>query len=198
MGKKDSGTATRSTPRRRSPISREEGERRLVEAATELLQTKPFSGIGVRDIAALADVNHGFVHTWFGSKNDLFLEVLRRANRRLTETIAAAPVDGLAVDPFSPDVDLMVRLSLWLYLEGGDPHAAFDGLPVVETLASRYEGQMGIEPGVARETAMIAVSLVIATSSFGPVLGVEGRSELVDVFAHWRRMLGLLAADARA
>ena len=179
--------------KRRSPITRAEGERRLVDAATRLLNERPFSEIGVRDIAALADVNHGFVHTWFGSKNDLFLEVLRETNTRITSVIADAPTEGLAIDPFSPDVDLMVRLSLWLYLEGADPRKAFGGLPVVGTLSDRYVSQMNMDPVVARNAAFTAVALVIATSSFGPVLGVEKESELAGVFTQWRHMLGLLA-----
>lgn len=59
--------------RRRSPISRAEGEQRLIQAAKQLIQEKPFSEVGVRDIAALADVNHGFVHTWFGGKTNCSL-----------------------------------------------------------------------------------------------------------------------------
>ena len=190
---KKATTGSGTGSKRRSPISRAEGETRLVEAAATLLKSRPFSEIGVRDIAAIADVNHGFVHTWFGSKNDLFIEVLRRTNERISGEIAAAPADGLAVNPFSPDVDLMVRLSLWLFLEGADPRAAFGGLPVVSTLTDRYVRQMGMDPHVARNAAMIAVSLVIATSSFAPILGMEERSELTDVFAQWRHMLGLLA-----
>ena len=64
-------------PKRRSPISRAEGEKRLIEAARKLIREKPFSEVGVRDIALLADVNHGFVHTWFGGKNELLLAVVR-------------------------------------------------------------------------------------------------------------------------
>ena len=182
-----------SATKRRSPISRAEGERRLIEAATTLMGEKPFSEIGVRDIAALADVNHGFVHTWFGSKNDLFLEVLRATNVRITEAIADAPAQGLAADPFSPDVNLMVRLSLWLFLEGTDPREAFGGLPIVQTLAARYVDQMDMDPGVARNAAMTAVAIVIATSSFGPVLGTNAREELKGIFDQWLHMLGLLA-----
>lgn len=57
-----------SPKKRRSPITRVEGERRLVEAAYQLTQNRPISEVGVREIATLADVNAGFVHTWFGSK----------------------------------------------------------------------------------------------------------------------------------
>ncbi|MEY4392623.1 MAG: Bacterial regulatory protein tetR family, partial [Actinomycetota bacterium] len=63
-------TKTQSKAKRRSPITRAEGERRLIDASIQLLLEKPFKDVGVRDIALRADVNHGFVHTWFGSKDD--------------------------------------------------------------------------------------------------------------------------------
>lgn len=47
--------ATKRTPekaRRRSPITREEGERRLIQATVGLLAERPIGEIGARDIAA--------------------------------------------------------------------------------------------------------------------------------------------------
>jgi AcrR family transcriptional regulator len=62
--------APQKTPtKRRSPITREEGEKRMIDAAIDLIRERPFSEVGVRDIAKRADINHGFVHVWFGSKN---------------------------------------------------------------------------------------------------------------------------------
>ena len=43
--------------KRRSPISRAEGERRLIDAAYQLTIDRPISEVGVREIATLADVN---------------------------------------------------------------------------------------------------------------------------------------------
>lgn len=193
MTKSKKPATQKAAPRRRSPITRAEGEQRLVDAARTLLMEKPFSEVGVRDIAALADVNHGFVHTWFGSKHGLFLEVLRQTNERISAAISTAPAGGLAVDPFSPDVDLMVRLTLWLFLEGTDPRSSNDGLPILETLVERYVTTLDMDPKVARNAAFVAISLVIASSSFGPILGMDERSELRDAFAQWIHMLGLLA-----
>ena len=38
-------------PKRRSPISREEGERRLKQATRDLVSDRPFTEVGVREIA---------------------------------------------------------------------------------------------------------------------------------------------------
>ena len=56
----------------------------MIDATIELLLKTPFKDVGVRDIAAVADVNHGFVHTWFGSKEDLFIAALKEVDRKST------------------------------------------------------------------------------------------------------------------
>ncbi|MSO15845.1 MAG: TetR/AcrR family transcriptional regulator [Ilumatobacteraceae bacterium] len=87
-------TEKKAAPKRRSPISRAEGERRLIQAAKQLIREKPFSEVGVRDIALLANVNHGFVHTWFGGKNELFLAVVRNQLLALAEAVPLAAPEG--------------------------------------------------------------------------------------------------------
>ncbi|NBR68205.1 MAG: TetR/AcrR family transcriptional regulator, partial [Actinobacteria bacterium] len=82
-------------PKRRSPITRAEGERRLIEAAIELLHERPFSEVGVREIAARADVNHGFVHTWFGGKGALLSRVVEVLLERLAESVRSTPAGSL-------------------------------------------------------------------------------------------------------
>jgi len=77
--------------KRRSPITRAEGERRLIDASIQLLLEKPFKDVGVRDIALRADVNHGFVHTWFGSKEDLFIAALKQVLNTLGDRVTAMP-----------------------------------------------------------------------------------------------------------
>ena len=43
---------TETKRKRRSPISREEGERRLKQATRDLVSERPFTEVGVREIAA--------------------------------------------------------------------------------------------------------------------------------------------------
>lgn len=110
----------KTPPKRRSPISRAEGERRLIQAAKQLIREKPFSEVGVRDIALLADVNHGFVHTWFGGKNELLLAVVREHLLALAAAVPLTPPGTPAINFLDPEVVSMVRLVLWLDLEGVD------------------------------------------------------------------------------
>jgi len=68
----------------------------LVEATIELIVAKGLS-ISVREIAAKAGVNHGLVHTYFGSKDGLFQAAFDHLNHR-----AAGQRDSLGFPP--PDL----------------------------------------------------------------------------------------------
>lgn len=183
-----------ATPRkRRSPITRAEGEQRLVNAALELIQTKPFSEVGVREIAERADVNHGFVHTWFGSKNDLLLAVVRKLVDELGEMATHAEPGTLAIDALAPSVTLLVRLIMWLDLEGVQVKDTLGSMPVINALAVRYQNLNGLSPELARIAAIQAVSFGIGAASFARLLGVRDSDEINEVFVVWRYIVELLA-----
>jgi AcrR family transcriptional regulator len=185
-----------STPqktKRRSPITRSEGERRLIEAAYQLVHERPFSEVGVRDIAALADVNHGFVHTWFGSKNDLLLAVVRRQFLELAETVQRAEPGQPAMYFFDPKIVVIVRLVLWLNLEGVDTSNLFNDMPILDALTLRYVDVEKIDPAIARQAAIQAISIGLGAGTFAPILGMEKPSDIVPVMALWRHIIGLLA-----
>ena len=187
--------ATRKSPekaRRRSPITREEGERRLIEATVALLTERPIGEIGVRDIAARADVNHGFVHTWFGGKNALLQRVVEQLLRRVSETVRTAPSGGLAARPFDPDVQLVVRLVMWLALEGDEVTSLTDSA-VISALAGRYVEVEGLRPDDAHIAAQQAVAIAVATVMYGHVVGVHTNEDAMKVFTLWRHIVGLLA-----
>lgn len=73
---------------------------RLLEAAVGLFAERGFHGTSVRDIALRADVNVASANYHFGSKEDLYLEVLRSQfasiRARLWERRAKIPVEELA------------------------------------------------------------------------------------------------------
>lgn len=184
---------TPAPKKRRSPISRAEGEQRLVNAALELIRTQPFSAVGVRDIATLADVNHGFVHTWFGSKNDLLLAVIKQLSDQFTEVIVNAPAGTIALDPFSPDVQLFNRLAVWLNLEGVDTRSVLQGQPIISTLTQRFIDVEGLDPSIARAAAIQATAIGIGAASFAPVMDLTDAADLASVLSLWRHNVGLLA-----
>lgn len=186
--------AKSAAPRkRRSPISRAEGEQRLIKAATQLVRERPFSEVGVRDIALVADVNHGFVHTWFGSKNDLLLAVVKDLIQGMAKRIEESPPGAMALDPNDPDVSLVIRLSMWLDLEGVPTSTVLDELAIATRLTERYIEVEHLDPKIARTAALQAVSLAIATSTFSKMLTEEIATSTTEVFGLWRHILGLLA-----
>ncbi len=179
-------------PKRRSPITRAEGEQRLIDAAHELIKTKPFSEVGVREIAELADVNHGFVHTWFGSKNDLFLAVMRKLALELAQSFENAAPGQLIVNITSSEVQLFVRLVLWLNLEGVNTRAALPELPIVKTIEKRYVEIEGMRADVAANAAIYAASVAIGAVTFAPLMTNEEGFEMADLFgllAHINKLL---------
>ena len=188
----------KAAPKRRSPISRAEGERRLIQAAKQLIREKPFSEVGVRDIALLADVNHGFVHTWFGGKNELFLAVVRDQLLALAEAVPKAAPGTPAINFFDPDVVSLVRLVLWLDLEGVDTGGLFSNMPILEALTTRYVEVEKIDPAIARDAAIQAISIGLSANTFGPLLGMTDMDNIVPVMKLWRHIVGLLAEHPQA
>ena len=83
-------TAERTTPRAAA-------EEALLDAAEQLLVEVGHAGITTRRLAEVAGVNHGLVHYYFGSVEDL----LARALERFTERLIARQRDLYAADlPF--------------------------------------------------------------------------------------------------
>ena len=57
----------------------------LLDAAERMLVTDGYARITTRSVAAEAGVNHGLVHYYFGSMEELLLQVLERFTGRLVE-----------------------------------------------------------------------------------------------------------------
>ena len=65
------------------PSSRAETEDAFLDAAERLLIGSGYSGITTRRLAEEAGANHGLVHYYFGSMENLFVRVLERFTERL-------------------------------------------------------------------------------------------------------------------
>jgi TetR/AcrR family transcriptional regulator len=78
--------------------ARREAMETLLDAAERLLVEVGYAGITTRRLAQEAGVNHGLVHYYFGSMEEVFLQVLERFTDRLIErqqAMYAAPVSFL-------------------------------------------------------------------------------------------------------
>jgi AcrR family transcriptional regulator len=65
------------------PSTRAETEDAFLDAAERLLISLGYSGISTRRLAEEAGANHGLVHYYFGSMENLFVRVLERFTERL-------------------------------------------------------------------------------------------------------------------
>jgi AcrR family transcriptional regulator len=65
--------------------ARAETEEAFLDAAERLLVSTGYAGVSVRRLAEEAGANHGLVHYYFGSMEELFLRVLERFTGRLIE-----------------------------------------------------------------------------------------------------------------
>lgn len=66
-------------------IPPEETQQRFLDAAERLLIQHGYAGVSTRRLAEEAGANHGLVHYYFGSMEELFLHVLERFTARLIE-----------------------------------------------------------------------------------------------------------------
>ena len=79
--------------------SRAAAEQALVAAAAELLGEVGPRAITVRDIAAQAGVNHGLVHHYFGGKDGLLREAMKRLVHEHHEFAAQQRLGGILPAP---------------------------------------------------------------------------------------------------
>ena len=181
-----------AAPKRRSPISRAEGERRLIAAAKQLIQEKPFSEVGVREIGQLADVNHGFVHTWFGGKNELLRAV---AMQQVLEIAANVPEvqPGTPALVLTPEITAVIRLIMWLDLEGFDVGLKAIVTPIIEVMTARFIEIEKLQPSVAREMAVQAVYLGAGAATIGQMAGIADEQAGREMYLFMRHIYGLLA-----
>ncbi len=67
---------------------------RLVEVAVELFTGRGYSATSVREIVEAAGVSKPVLYYHFGSKEGLYLEIMRRLERTLVETVANHATGG--------------------------------------------------------------------------------------------------------
>jgi AcrR family transcriptional regulator len=105
------------------PRGREEVCAALIAAAADLCSEGIPALISVRDIAAHANVNHGLVHQYFGSKDALVAATIEQLARERAAIVQRAPDEATAVHAalrFQHANPAYTRLLAWWLLEGRD------------------------------------------------------------------------------
>ena len=78
--------------------SREQTTQRLLDAAQKLIARKGLDAASVENIAAAAGYSRGAFYSNFQSKDDLFIELLRRDHQKSTDQFNELRTAGLPVD----------------------------------------------------------------------------------------------------
>ena len=74
--------------------SRDQTRQRLLDAAQSVFLSKGFVAASVEDIAELAGYTRGAFYSNFGSKSELFLQLLRRDHEKVMADMRAIFEDG--------------------------------------------------------------------------------------------------------
>lgn len=92
---------TSSTARQRQRPTREQTRTRVLAAAADVFSARGFTQASVDEVAGAAGLTKGAVYSSFGSKDQLFFEVLKaRTAERIASIVTAARAAG---EPDSPD-----------------------------------------------------------------------------------------------
>jgi AcrR family transcriptional regulator len=154
------------------PVGREAVMDALVEATSALIVEQGVT-VSVRDIAQRAGVNHGLVHTYFGSKDALITAAFGHIVDR-----AAAELDG---DGFPP-ADLAFRrggeitraLARVMLDVGGDPYPRHPILPSWRAALARTRPDA--------DAAELDAAIIVATTlGLGWALFAEHLCDILDV-----------------
>ncbi|WP_329065283.1 TetR/AcrR family transcriptional regulator [Amycolatopsis sp. NBC_01480] len=166
--------------RRLEPDERRE---QIYECAARLFGERPYSAVSTSDIAAAAGVARGLINHYFGTKRELYLEIVRRAltvPRLAVEILPEGPLEVRAEAAIDWFLDMVrAQEKTWLAAiapEGIGRDPEVDGL--LEE-ADRVSADRVLEAvGLSRESAN-GEQLNAAVRAFGGMVKAAGREWLV-------------------
>jgi AcrR family transcriptional regulator len=187
------GSAPSDTRKRRQSLSRELSEQRLIEATIVLLKTHTVSEISVRQVAHEADVNHGLVHSYFGSKSGLLVAV---ADQLITDLITTLNQDNrksFDFDCIDSEKEAIIGVLLWLMVTG-EEISVFQILgALVVSVSSHLANRDRISPTNVDSAAVLMVSVSIGGMLYRLMHTTESQQSVKDATALWKHMMHLLA-----
>jgi AcrR family transcriptional regulator len=141
----------------------------LVRAARELFAERGPATVSLRDVARRAGVNHGLIHHYIGSRDDLMRLVFVTSSEAARDEVAGSADIGDALGrlrQLGSGTDDYARLLAWALLEGHDP-ADFHGRSPALAEIMRATGDDSRETRV-----LLAVHMVQALGwkLFGPYI----------------------------
>lgn len=171
------------------PRDAEETKRRIFAAATKEFADHGIAGARIDRIAAAAKANKQLIYAYFGSKRDLFQEVVSTQVRRYIEEV---PFDaerlpeyaGAAFDYFAAHPEF-THLGSWHALEPGETKHR---IPVIETairsrtkLVERAQAEGRVDASIPASELVALVTTIastwaVATPERNPRTGASARA----------------------
>jgi AcrR family transcriptional regulator len=114
-------------------MSTAERREQLFAAGKSLFLERPYDQVSIDDVAERAGVSKGLVFHYFGSKRELYVELVRRACREL--------IEATMMPPDRPPLERL-RAGLLAYLDYAESNA--------RGYAGLLTGGLGVDPELAR------------------------------------------------
>ena len=139
---------------------REAVRAKLMRAAAELLADAPPTEVTAKQIADLAGVNHGQIHHYFGSKDDLVAATIQDGHSHYYQSRLP---DG---ERFPLPIETEVRSPAWrtlayLAATGNWRQPPFDPSPIVSALAERRAADTGANATDTNVMADVAATMAM-------------------------------------
>jgi AcrR family transcriptional regulator len=179
--------------KRRPSLSKEASQQRLIEATVVLLKSHTVAELSVRQIAHEADVNHGLVHSYFGSKGSLLIAV---AQQLLADSVAGLNQDsrkGFGFDRLDPEMEAIINILLWLMMTGEDISSFHITGALVTSVSSQLANKDGIRPADAEAAAVLAVSVSLGGVLYRMMQTTQSQHSVKNAPALWKHLMHLLA-----
>lgn len=141
----------------------------LLRAAIELFASRGPRNVSVRQVAEAADVNHGLVHYYFGSKDGLIAAALDRCAHDVAEELVSASPATSARYRAGPAAERHGRLLAHLILDADDPATIQSDYPTQRVLIEGLRAS-GLGDRAARRRAAQISALVLGWQLFGDFL----------------------------
>jgi AcrR family transcriptional regulator len=181
--------------KRRPSLSKEASQQRLIEATVHLLKSHTVADLSVRQIAHEADVNHGLVHSYFGSKGSLLIAV---AQQLLSDAISALNQDArveVGSGQLDPGMEAIINILLWLMMTGEDISTFHITGSLVTSVSSQLVHRDGISDANAEAAAILAVSISLGGVLYRLMQTSQSQHSVKDAPALWKHLMQLLAVN---
>ena len=181
--------------KRRPSLSKEASQQRLIKATVHLLKSHTVADLSVRQIAHEADVNHGLVHSYFGSKGSLLIAV---AQQLLSDAISAPNQDArveVGSGQLDPGMEAIINILLWLMMTGEDISTFHITGSLVTSVSSQLVHRDGISDANAEAAAILAVSISLGGVLYRLMQTSQSQHSVKDAPALWKHLMQLLAVN---